>query len=216
MQRINIQCLKFDFFLFSKSDKTDLLPYDLYVFITTQCSVVFNWFKFYVSNFLQSQFFLNLCQGYSIYIINLCMCSKDLVSLCCHIFIDIAIRVNEMVMRILTCGIWLQVVKMRSNLERFQMTKLRPFQEKVQRQYLSANVSPDSERGFMLVSMHWSEVPWSLMVAHLTPWLSCRLLATWRRCCKRPTINFTPGKPAGWWERPEGWTAYLTRDVDQL
>ncbi|CAL8373465.1 unnamed protein product [Arctogadus glacialis] len=34
-----------------------------------------------------------------------------------------------------------KVVKMRSNLERFQMTKLRPFQEKVQRQYLSANIT---------------------------------------------------------------------------
>lgn len=31
---------------------------------------------------------------------------------------------------------------MRSNLERFQMTKLRPFKDKIQRQYLSANVSP--------------------------------------------------------------------------
>ncbi|XP_062318570.1 general transcription factor IIH subunit 1 [Osmerus eperlanus] len=34
-----------------------------------------------------------------------------------------------------------KVVKMRSNLERFQMTKLRPFQEKVQRQYLSMNLT---------------------------------------------------------------------------
>lgn len=34
-----------------------------------------------------------------------------------------------------------KVVKMRSNLERFQMTKLRPFQEKIQRQYLSANLT---------------------------------------------------------------------------
>ncbi|XP_076123327.1 general transcription factor IIH subunit 1 isoform X2 [Alosa pseudoharengus] len=32
-----------------------------------------------------------------------------------------------------------KVVKMRSNLERFQMAKLRPFQEKIQRQYLSTN-----------------------------------------------------------------------------
>ncbi|MBN3322650.1 TF2H1 factor, partial [Atractosteus spatula] len=32
-----------------------------------------------------------------------------------------------------------KVVKMRTNLERFQMTKLRPFQEKAQRQYLSTN-----------------------------------------------------------------------------
>ncbi|XP_012674246.1 general transcription factor IIH subunit 1 [Clupea harengus] len=31
--------------------------------------------------------------------------------------------------------------KMRSNLERFQMAKLRPFQEKVQRQYLSTNIT---------------------------------------------------------------------------
>lgn len=30
---------------------------------------------------------------------------------------------------------------MKSNLERFQMTKLCPFQEKIQRQYLSTNVS---------------------------------------------------------------------------
>ncbi|XP_056138045.1 general transcription factor IIH subunit 1 [Lampris incognitus] len=34
-----------------------------------------------------------------------------------------------------------KVVKMRSNLERFQMTKLRPFQEKIQRQYLSTNIT---------------------------------------------------------------------------
>ncbi|XP_029909681.1 general transcription factor IIH subunit 1 [Myripristis murdjan] len=34
-----------------------------------------------------------------------------------------------------------KVVKMRSNLERFQMTKLCPFQEKIQRQYLSANLT---------------------------------------------------------------------------
>ncbi|KAJ3596024.1 hypothetical protein NHX12_002433 [Muraenolepis orangiensis] len=34
-----------------------------------------------------------------------------------------------------------KVAKMRSNLERFQMTKLRPFQEKIQRQYLSANIT---------------------------------------------------------------------------
>lgn len=33
-----------------------------------------------------------------------------------------------------------QVVKMRSNLERFQLTKLCPFQEKIRRQYLSTNV----------------------------------------------------------------------------
>lgn len=33
-----------------------------------------------------------------------------------------------------------QVVKMRSNLERFQVTKLCPFQEKLQKQYLSTNV----------------------------------------------------------------------------
>lgn len=35
-----------------------------------------------------------------------------------------------------------QVVKMKSNLERFQVTKLRPFQEKIQRQYLSMTVRP--------------------------------------------------------------------------
>ncbi|KAL1279666.1 hypothetical protein QQF64_014266 [Cirrhinus molitorella] len=35
-----------------------------------------------------------------------------------------------------------KVVKMKSNLERFQLTKLRPFQEKIQRQYLSTNVRP--------------------------------------------------------------------------
>ncbi|XP_030646126.1 general transcription factor IIH subunit 1 [Chanos chanos] len=34
-----------------------------------------------------------------------------------------------------------KVVKMRSNLERFQMTKLRPFQDKIQRQYLSTNLT---------------------------------------------------------------------------
>lgn len=35
----------------------------------------------------------------------------------------------------------IQVTKMKTNLERFQLTKLRPFQEKIQRQYLSTNVS---------------------------------------------------------------------------
>uniref|UniRef100_A0A673J8S9 General transcription factor IIH subunit 1 n=1 Tax=Sinocyclocheilus rhinocerous TaxID=307959 RepID=A0A673J8S9_9TELE len=34
-----------------------------------------------------------------------------------------------------------KVVKMKSNLEKFQVMKLRPFQEKIQRQYLSTNVS---------------------------------------------------------------------------
>uniref|UniRef100_A0A3Q3MUV1 General transcription factor IIH, polypeptide 1 n=1 Tax=Labrus bergylta TaxID=56723 RepID=A0A3Q3MUV1_9LABR len=34
-----------------------------------------------------------------------------------------------------------KVMKMKSNLERFQMTKLRPFQEKIQRQYLSTNLT---------------------------------------------------------------------------
>ncbi|XP_059401792.1 general transcription factor IIH subunit 1-like [Carassius carassius] len=34
-----------------------------------------------------------------------------------------------------------KVVKMKSNLEKFQVTKLRPFQEKIQRQYLSSNLT---------------------------------------------------------------------------
>lgn len=34
-----------------------------------------------------------------------------------------------------------KVIKMKSNLEKFQITKLRPFQEKIQRQYLSANLT---------------------------------------------------------------------------
>ncbi|XP_035520754.1 general transcription factor IIH subunit 1 [Morone saxatilis] len=34
-----------------------------------------------------------------------------------------------------------KVMKMKSNLERFQMTKLSPFQEKIQRQYLSTNLT---------------------------------------------------------------------------
>ncbi|KAJ8412832.1 hypothetical protein AAFF_G00104140 [Aldrovandia affinis] len=34
-----------------------------------------------------------------------------------------------------------KLVKMRSNLDKFQLTKLRPFQEKVQRQYLSTNLT---------------------------------------------------------------------------
>ncbi|CAL8261607.1 unnamed protein product [Merluccius merluccius] len=34
-----------------------------------------------------------------------------------------------------------KVVKMRSNLERFQMSKVRPFQDKIQRQYLSTNIT---------------------------------------------------------------------------
>uniref|UniRef100_A0A8C8MCI8 General transcription factor IIH subunit 1 n=1 Tax=Oncorhynchus tshawytscha TaxID=74940 RepID=A0A8C8MCI8_ONCTS len=43
-----------------------------------------------------------------------------------------------------------KVVKMRSNLERFQMTKLRPFQEKVQRQYLSTNLTGHLEDMFQM------------------------------------------------------------------
>ncbi|KAI1890142.1 hypothetical protein AGOR_G00170620 [Albula goreensis] len=38
-----------------------------------------------------------------------------------------------------------KLVKMRSNLEKFQLTKLRPFQEKVQRQYLSTNLTGHME-----------------------------------------------------------------------
>ncbi|XP_068169267.1 general transcription factor IIH subunit 1 [Antennarius striatus] len=34
-----------------------------------------------------------------------------------------------------------KVIKMKSNLEKFQITKLRPFQEKIQRQYLSTNLT---------------------------------------------------------------------------
>lgn len=34
-----------------------------------------------------------------------------------------------------------KVIKMKSNLEKFQMTKIFPFKEKIQRQYLSTNVS---------------------------------------------------------------------------
>lgn len=35
----------------------------------------------------------------------------------------------------------MKVIKMKSNLEKFQMTKIFPFKEKIQRQYLSTNVS---------------------------------------------------------------------------
>ncbi|XP_064191743.1 general transcription factor IIH subunit 1 isoform X1 [Anguilla rostrata] len=38
-----------------------------------------------------------------------------------------------------------KLVKMRSNLEKFQLTKLRPFQDKVQRQYLSINLTGHME-----------------------------------------------------------------------
>ncbi|XP_061101403.1 general transcription factor IIH subunit 1 [Conger conger] len=38
-----------------------------------------------------------------------------------------------------------KLVKMRSNLEKFQLTKLRPFQDKVQRQYLSVNLTGHME-----------------------------------------------------------------------
>ncbi|KAM9807875.1 general transcription factor IIH subunit 1 [Neosynchiropus ocellatus] len=39
-----------------------------------------------------------------------------------------------------------KVVKMKTNLERFQMTKLRPFQEQIQRQYLSTNLTGHLEQ----------------------------------------------------------------------
>ncbi|MED6259850.1 General transcription factor IIH subunit 1, partial [Ataeniobius toweri] len=41
-----------------------------------------------------------------------------------------------------------KVTKMKANLERFQMTKLRPFQEKIQRQYLSTNLTGHLEDMF--------------------------------------------------------------------
>ncbi|XP_072292059.1 general transcription factor IIH subunit 1 [Eucyclogobius newberryi] len=41
-----------------------------------------------------------------------------------------------------------KVIKMKSNLEKFQLTKLRPFQEKVQRQYLNANLTGHLEEMF--------------------------------------------------------------------
>lgn len=41
---------------------------------------------------------------------------------------------------------------MKSNLERFQMTKLCPFKEKIQRQYLSTNVSLQINRGNLFSS----------------------------------------------------------------
>ncbi|MEQ2296121.1 General transcription factor IIH subunit 1 [Ameca splendens] len=41
-----------------------------------------------------------------------------------------------------------KVTKMKTNLERFQMTKLRPFQEKIQRQYLSTNLTGHLEDMF--------------------------------------------------------------------
>ncbi|XP_033823999.1 general transcription factor IIH subunit 1 [Periophthalmus magnuspinnatus] len=41
-----------------------------------------------------------------------------------------------------------KVIKMKSNLEKFQLTKLRPFQEKIQRQYLSANLTGHLEEMF--------------------------------------------------------------------
>lgn len=41
-----------------------------------------------------------------------------------------------------------KVMKMKSNLERFQMTKVRPFQEKIQRQYLSTNLTGHLEEMF--------------------------------------------------------------------
>ncbi|PWA30541.1 hypothetical protein CCH79_00015339, partial [Gambusia affinis] len=41
-----------------------------------------------------------------------------------------------------------KVTKMKTNLERFQLTKLRPFQEKIQRQYLSANLTGHLEDMF--------------------------------------------------------------------
>ncbi|XP_045071848.1 general transcription factor IIH subunit 1-like isoform X2 [Coregonus clupeaformis] len=43
-----------------------------------------------------------------------------------------------------------KVVKMRANLERFQMTKLRPFKEKIQRQYLSPNLTGHLEDMFQM------------------------------------------------------------------
>uniref|UniRef100_A0A8C2P8Y0 General transcription factor IIH subunit 1 n=1 Tax=Capra hircus TaxID=9925 RepID=A0A8C2P8Y0_CAPHI len=42
-----------------------------------------------------------------------------------------------------------KVVKMKSNLERFQVTKLCPFQEKIRRQYLSTNVRQKSNFGLI-------------------------------------------------------------------
>lgn len=52
---------------------------------------------------------------------------------------------------------------MKSNLERFQVTKLCPFQEKIRRQYLSTNVRQQSDFGLISyvvndeINLFWSK-----------------------------------------------------------
>ncbi|KAE8605944.1 hypothetical protein XENTR_v10010525 [Xenopus tropicalis] len=58
-----------------------------------------------------------------------------------------------------------KVMKMKSNLERFQVTKLRPFQEKLRKQYLGTNVRALGGRfpgqGIGLIALYiWEVSPW--------------------------------------------------------
>lgn len=57
---------------------------------------------------------------------------------------------------------------MKSNLERFQMTKLCPFQEKIQRQYLSANVSNKTTNVDTVADTSWHMYWIFLMFPQLT------------------------------------------------
>lgn len=90
---------------------------------------------------------------------------------------------------------------MRSNLERFQMTKLRPFQEKVQRQYLSMNVRTRICTYLIVAYTLHSHLFGPFVNKHMKQSHSSRV--TWRRCYRRHTISSMPGKLAACWGRLE-------------
>lgn len=87
-----------------------------------------------------------------------------------------------------------KVIKMKSNLEKFQMTKIFPFKEKIQRQYLSTNVS--------LWVPH--ECSHECQQVSVNPSKCCHSSrAIWRTCCRQPTASFMPGKHGVWWGKLE-------------
>ncbi|KAF3821912.1 hypothetical protein GH733_007286 [Mirounga leonina] len=71
-----------------------------------------------------------------------------------------------------------RVVKMKSNLERFQVTKLCPFQEKIRRQYLSTNVRQQCDFGLIFFLCLVSHIEEMLQTAYnkLHKWQSRRLM----------------------------------------
>lgn len=100
-----------------------------------------------------------------------------------------------------------KVVKMKSNLERFQVTKLCPFQEKIRRQYLSTNLVSHIEEMLQTAynklhswqSRRLMKKTWSILGTHRFLWVEkswpAVTLETWlrtSRCSHRGDICCTP------------------------